>query len=209
MRVLVLRLTEGAAIMAKKAQSPNKLKYSGGALGDLIGSVEAGKAGYDAFNRGSADSSGAMNLSRLSIGEILSRQSLPKDDPQRLFAVGKYQLIPSTLRDAVQKLALDQSTRFTARTQENLFRNYLIAIKRPKVKDYIVGKADDIATAQVALAMEFASIARPDTGKSHYGGSNANLARITAEQTAKALQEERNAYQASQEKAWNHLSRGL
>ena len=56
----------------------------GGALGDLIAARESGKAGYGAFNRGSAgDQAGqTIDFSQLSITELLALQSLPAGDPK-------------------------------------------------------------------------------------------------------------------------------
>ena len=96
--------------------------------------------------------------------------------------------------------------------QENVFRNYLIADKRPSVKRFIVGQSNNLLGAQFALALEFASVADPNTGRSHYGGSGGNRASITSAETATALNDERQQYKEnvdggmSQSDAWNALS---
>jgi hypothetical protein len=96
--------------------------------------------------------------------------------------------------------------------QENIFRNYLIAAKRPSVKKYIIGQTNNLLGAEFALALEFASVADPNTGKSHYGGSGGNRASITTAETATALNDERVQYQEnlatgmSADNAWNALS---
>ena len=183
----------------------NGSSAAGGPLGDLIGSAEGGKAGYDAFNRGTGASGGAAKISTMTIGEIVAAQALPQDDPNKLMAVGKYMLISATLKEAVQKLSIDPSETFGPELQERIFRNYLIAIKRPQVKAYITGQSDDLTAAQLALAMEFPSVARPDTGAPQFGGPGAKAA-VTAKQTAQALGQERDRYSALGAKAWESLS---
>jgi len=191
----------------------------GGALGDLIAARESGKAGYGAFNRGSAgDQAGqTIDFSQLSITELLALQSLPAGDPKRLFAVGRYLLIPMTLKSAVAALKIDNTEKYSPSLQEGIFLNYLIAMKRQAIKNYIVGASGDtgLADAQIALAHEFASVAMPTTGRSFYAGAEGNPAAITPADVARALNDERNAYSQnlssgmSPEQAWNALSPGI
>jgi hypothetical protein len=189
----------------------------GGILGQLIARAESGKAGYNAYNRGMAgDSHGAIiDFSTMTVGEIMARQALPRGDDDRLFAVGKYQLIPVTMKSAVGALGIHTDSDFTPALQERLFREYLIGMKRPAIKAYITADepSDGMLTAaQLALALEFASVADPNTGNSHYGGSGGNKALISADETANALEEERSAYRTSitagetADEAWNVLS---
>jgi hypothetical protein len=148
----------------------------------------------------------------MTIHDIMALQSLPPGNPNRLFAVGKYQVIPVTMRGAVKALAIDPNDKFDPALQENVFRNYLIADKRPGVKKFIVGQSNNLLGAQFALALEFASVADPNTGKSHYGGSGGNRASINSAETATALNDERVQYQEnidagkSPNDAWNALS---
>jgi hypothetical protein len=198
--------------MAKKTRSVSKQSpaasdglsagATGGAIGDLIGRAES-RGDYNAFNRGAAASAGSVNLTGMTIADILAAQALPAGDPNRLFAVGKYQLIPPSLRDAVKQLAIGPSEIFSPSLQEGIFRNYLLGIKRPAVKAYIVAKSDDLGAAQMALAMEFATVARPDTDMSYYGGAPAM---ISAKDTAQALGQERDRYADLVAGAWNALS---
>jgi hypothetical protein len=77
-----------------------------------------------------------------------------------------------------------------------LFRNYLIAIKRPQVKSFITGQGATLADAQLALAREFASFPDPSTGLSVYGGVGGNRASVTVAQSASALTTEHASYSA-------------
>jgi hypothetical protein len=64
------------------------------ALAANISSHESGKAGYNAYNKGTIGnkmigSDKPIDFSKMTISEYLRRGSLPKDNPDRLFAVGK------------------------------------------------------------------------------------------------------------------------
>jgi hypothetical protein len=117
-----------------------------------------------------------------------------RQDPDRIFAVGKYQIIPSTMDRAVEVLGLDRSQRFTPELQDRIFSEFLIVGKRPAIHDYIVGTPGaSLEAAQRGLAMEWASFGHPDKGgRSYYGG--ANHASITLDQSAQALEQMRAGY---------------
>ncbi len=167
-------------------------------LGTLISS---GEGGYGSYNRGRAgDANGAqIDFSQMTVGEVMRRQDLAKGDPDRLFAVGKYQMIPGTFEEAVNSLGIDRNAKFTPQLQERMFADYLVDEKRPQVKDYITGETNGAAGlqgAQLALAREFASVADPRTGRSVYDGDSAgNSASITAAQVGTALDQMRGQYQ--------------
>ena len=167
-------------------------------LGTLISS---GEGGYGSYNRGRAgDANGAqIDFSQMTVGEVMRRQDLAKGDPDRLFAVGKYQMIPGTFEEAVNSLGIDRNAKLTPQLQERMFADYLIDEKRPQVKAYITGEtsgAQGLQGAQLALAREFASVADPRTGRSVYDGDSAgNSASITAAQVGTALDQMRGQYQ--------------
>lgn len=167
----------------------------GNKLGELI---SRGEGGYNSFNRGSAgDARGAtIDFSRMTVGELQDAQHLPRRDPDRLFAVGKYQVIPGTMDGAVTALGLGRNERFTPEMQERIFSDYLIVGKRPDIHGYITGKPGvSLHDAQEAVAAEWASVADPDTGRSKYGGIGNNRASISADQVAGALNAMRKEYQ--------------
>jgi peptidoglycan hydrolase-like protein with peptidoglycan-binding domain len=166
-------------------------------LGRLIG---RGEGSYNSYNRGNAgDSSKPQNLTDLTVGEIMRRQDLSKNDPNYLFAVGKYQFVDDTLKETVAKLGIDKNAKFTPQLQEKMFADYLIDEKRPAVHNYIVGKtggAQGLHNAQVALSMEFASVGDPDKGgRSHYDKVGNNSASITPKEVQTALDHMREQYQ--------------
>jgi peptidoglycan hydrolase-like protein with peptidoglycan-binding domain len=174
---------------------------------DLMYRGESGAAGYNAYNRGTyTDAQGRerirpgdppMDFSRFTLGEVMDMQHLPRRDPDRVFAVGKYQIIPGTMDTAVARLGLDRNQPFTPEMQDRIFSEYLLRDKQPSVRDYIEGRQGaTLQQAQHGLAREWASFGDPDKGgRSYYGG--ANRAHITLEQSAAALNQMRAEYAAA------------
>ncbi|BDS09529.1 C40 family peptidase [Aureispira anguillae] len=172
------------------------------ALSAIIQGGESGGKGYNAYNRGTQNGRiiGAdvdISLVDMTIGEIQTAQNLPLGDPNRLFAVGKYQMIPTTLTEAVRALGLSDTIKYSPETQELLFSDYLLGKKRPAIRAYIQGDPDTTAyAAQLAGAQEWASIACPEghakAGSSYYGSGN--HASISAADFLSALDEARAAY---------------
>ncbi|WP_158677441.1 MIC19/MIC25 domain-containing protein [Chromobacterium vaccinii] len=204
---------------AKPQEKPNTpptpntqpAKKMGGSLGNLIAK---GEGNYGSYNRGNAgDSLGkTIDFSAMSISEVQKRQRLPVGDKNRLFAIGKYQIIPTTMADAVKKLKLTENEKLTPELQEKIFSDYLIAKKRPQVKNFITGKETSPAKAQTALAAEWASVADPKTGLSRYGKVGHNKASISASSTKEALTKMKEEYAVnikngmSPEQAWQKVN---
>jgi hypothetical protein len=194
------------------AGGPLKINGAGGVLGELIAS---GEGDYNSFNRGRAgDSHGAkIDFSRMTIQTLRAMQSLPVGNKNRLFAVGKYQIVPTTMAETVAALAIGGDEKFTPKLQEHCFRNYLVAGKRPSVKRFITGQSADLNAAQVALALEFASVGLPGSGKSAYESVGNNKASISPDKVAAALQQEKTKFSQlrqtmSESAAWTALSPG-
>ncbi len=171
----------------------------GGALGELVSIGESKAAGgYNAYNRGTSGgkilgSVGPQDLENMTLGEIRRRQALPISDQNRLFAVGKYQMIPDTLQEAMTKYNLDPNQKFDKNTQEKLFRDYLVGSKRPNIKKYIMGGGDKNAAIE-SLAYEFASFA-DTSGRGKYGSGNS--AHIGPKTSGKVLDQMRATYAQS------------
>ena len=169
-------------------QSPNN---SG--IGALIAS---GEGDYGSFNRGVAgDARGEkIDFSQMTVGELMQRQALPKGHPSRIFAVGKYQIVKNTLKEAVNSLKIPLDTPVTPELQEQIFSQHLLDKKRPDISGFIRGEHNDVRRAQLAGAQEWASIADPLTGKSYYHGKGNNSASISADKFGAALQSARRTY---------------
>lgn len=187
-------------------------------LGDLI---SKGEGNYNSFNRGNAgDSRGqTIDFSQMTLGEVQTAQHLGRHDPHRLFAVGKYQIIPDTMDDAARQLKLDPSQKFTPDLQERIFADYLIAGKRPQIEAYIKGEPGaTLHAAQKAACQEWASVEDPDTpGKPYapYLKHGNNHSSITSGQIAGALNTMRAEYQVDTAKgimpdeAWEAVTRSM
>jgi len=144
--------------------------------------AESGGAGYNAFNRGKAgDSKGiSLDLTRMTVGEVKRRQSLPEGDPNRLFAVGAYQAIPATLSGATDALGISDDELFNEEVQDRIFSGNLIK-KQAGLYSYLIGENDDIDGAAKAAATEWAGLPDPSTGRSVYDkdkGNNSSSAKI-------------------------------
>jgi len=133
---------------------------------DLVASVESGLAGYDAYNTGIAGVSGNMNYkpSIFTIKRIKELQALPENDVKRIFAVGKYQLIPETFKAMVTSLEFKDDDIFDAKKQEQAGIWLIIygGNNRKGLRNYFsqnsTGKESDLQSAITDLALEFASM---------------------------------------------------
>lgn len=172
-------------------------------VSEAIAGGESGKAGYNAANMGTKGgkiiSAKPVNLEDMYISEIMQRQAIKWGSPnesQKLLAVGKYQMIPSTLKEAVAALGINpNTTKFDRATQERMFRDYLITQKKPAIAKYLNSPVDDpklLHAALKSLSLEWASVADPDIpgGKtSHYG--HGNKASVSVDTMAALLKKDR------------------
>ncbi|MGZ9712997.1 hypothetical protein ACXX82_19585 [Glaciimonas sp. GNP009] len=170
-------------------------------LGNLIASHEGD---YGSYNRGmSGDAKGKkLDFSSMTIDDIMAQQAKPRGDSDRLFAVGKYQIIPSTMKGAVASMKLSGNENFTPELQERIFSEYLADKKRPEISGYISGKHDDVNKATLAASKEWASIEDPLTGKSYYDKVGNNKAATSAKAISDELISARLTYQ-------NGISNGM
>jgi len=202
--------------VTEQVKSNPKVKYEDN-IGDTIGK---GEGGWYSFNKGKGGDSPNQKLDEnITIQDIRTRQALPKGDPNRLFAVGKYQIVPSTLEAAIKALGLDPNTKFTPEVQEYIFREYLMKKKQPKVYEYITnpnkGDAKSQEAAVLGLSKEFASVGIPrdiagkSKGSSYYSDVGNNKASISPDTVARQLEQQRKRYQEaikkgmSEEEAWS------
>ena len=165
-------------------------------LTGLIAGAESGRAGYNAYNRGTRGDriigpNGPVDLENMTIGELTRRQNLPHGHQDRIFAAGKYQVIPETMREAVQNLGLSPDQRFDRATQDRILRDYLLGNKRPAVDAYITGRSNNRDAAVNGLAREFASF-QNTRGRGYYG--RGNHASVTPERSLEALNHARETY---------------
>tara|TARA_Y100000114_G_scaffold149927_1_gene164756 strand:+ start:1693 stop:3078 length:1386 start_codon:yes stop_codon:yes gene_type:complete len=104
---------------------------------------------------------GNTELSQLTIEQVLQvqkKRSKAVKGKYRLFASGKYQIVPGTLASAVEKiLSVNTGLLYNAEVQEG-FGVYLLLNKRTLLGKYLMGSDKvSIATAQYQVAREWAS----------------------------------------------------
>jgi hypothetical protein len=161
--------------------------------------IAAHEGNYNSINRGVAgDSPGGAskyfgkNLTDMTVSEVSELQNSGK-----LFAAGKYQIIPITMPGFISTMGIKGSDMYDATTQEK-FKEYVINHKRPAVGAYLRGETNDPKEAGQALAREFASVGLqyPEAGKprgsSRYAGTGGNKAGITPEDITEALKKDRS-----------------
>lgn len=189
----------GAAVGANISSSSSGFD----ALLTFIGSSEGN---YNSINNGTqgnrivgTDMNYQRNgvfLSEMTLGEILDSQRGTRANGRTMFAVGRYQIIPETMRNyCFPDSGLSRSDIFSPENQDKMGIALLIGRKRPALSAYLTGRSDDLYTAHLQFAMEWASIPHPGTGRSYYGG--ANRSGHTNEEVSAALQQARAEYLAT------------
>jgi hypothetical protein len=189
------------------SQKPNK-----GASG-LLDFISKGEGGYNSMNQGTqgnrivgsthnAGSKLGKDLTQMTIGEVMERQaylmnpSNPQVSDYGIFAAGRYQIIPSTMKEILPKSGLKKSDMFNQENQDILGMT-LISKKQPRVEEYLKG-GGSIEGAMDALANEFASMPDPRSGNSKYGAGNRALHSV--EEVREALQRARKGYDTTEPK---------
>ena len=160
-----------------------------GGLAELVrGGESLGSGLYNAFNGGTTDTAGEMDITSKTIGEMEQMQA-----DGEVFAVGAYQFTPNVLTEARVYSGLSKDDIMTPANQDRLFWGMLLSgRKRPSLAAYLTGQSDNLNAAHEDLALEFAAIQGPD-GKGMYDNDKAgNFARIDANLVREALINARN-----------------
>jgi hypothetical protein len=139
-------------------------------LRDLIASAEAGPDGYDAVQHG-ARIRPPKPPTRMTLGEI---QDWIAATPGQPHAIGRYQIIPSTLRHLIAKEGLTRDARFDAALQDSLAD---VLMTEAGLQVFLSG---DMARPAFMdrLARVWAGLPTAN-GKSHYHGYAGNSATMT------------------------------
>ena len=158
-------------------------------LADIIA---RGEGTWDSVNRGYAgDTPGGIvrltgrSFSQMTVNEVIQLQRW------QIFAVGRYQFIPSTLRFAVRHSDVKGTDLFTPETQNKLFA-VLLEHKRPRIAAYIRGQYHNLNVVLNDLAKEWASI-EYRWGRSYYGYGG-NRAHVSRAEVSRVIQAARAAY---------------
>ena len=151
-------------------------------IADLIAQ---GEGTWNSVNRGRAgDTPGGIKsitgreFRQMTVEEVLWLQR------GSVYAVGRYQLIPTTMKLAVKWSKVAWSEKFTNEVQNKLFCT-LLSHKRPQIGRYLLGEGS-LQLALDSLAKEWASVAYRGP-YSYYSGIGGNRAHITMHQATVAL----------------------
>jgi hypothetical protein len=157
--------TDAWRAQGSPAAAPNPFA----AVRPLLDLIAEGEGNYSSVNRGRAGDTpaGWPGLEQLTIGQV---QQLQQEGT--LFAVGRYQFIPETLRLAVAAAGFTSSDLFNAEAQDWLAVALLLGGKRPALRDYLQGRDVSLEAAQLDLAKEWASIPQAN-GRGVYDGDSA------------------------------------
>lgn len=158
---------------------------------ELLSFISKGEGGYNSMNQGTsggsivgsthnASSILGKDLTEMTVGEVMEHQESGK-----LFAAGRYQIIPSTMKLAVARAGVSPDDQFSQSTQDKLGLSLIYNGQRPRLSAYLRKESDNLHGAMEDLAMEWASAPHPDTGRSYY--PPANKSSHTVEEVKSAL----------------------
>ena len=159
-----------------------------GDFGGLAKLTSSGEGGFNSVNYGTTSSGTQINLTSMNIGEVEQLQKQGK-----LFAVGFAQwAIPdgknSNLTRARIAANLPPTAKMTPENQLKMFWGYILNSNvRPDLRDYLLGKNNDLDRAQEAFAFEWAG-APGVNGKGKYDNDAAgNKATINSTKLRQTL----------------------
>ena len=172
-------------------------------LAELIVSKES-KNDYNIANKYNPKTKNYPSTKEYKLTEMTLKEIMEKQSKKELFATGRYQIVPNTLKDAKAKLKLNENDLYNEEMQDRIFEEYLINKKRPKVMSYLKG-IGNIDVAAHELAKEFASIGVKEGwelsnghiaqgGESFYSGVGGNKAHYGAEKIIEALKNTQEKY---------------
>ena len=160
-----------------------------GGLAELVRSGESQGSGlYNAYNGGTTDSAGEMDITSKTIGEMEQMQA-----NNEVFAVGAYQFTPGVLTEARIYSGIEKDAIMTPAVQDRLFWGMLLSgRKRPALAAYLSGQSEDLRAAHEDLALEFAAIQGPDNVGMYDNDVAGNYATIDAMLVRETLVNARN-----------------
>ena len=199
-------MPSGAGLAAGVAHSAGTL--TGVVVNSALGLImKKAEGDYGVVNTGKRHGYKAarVNLEGMTVAQVMAAQARGDFN-----AAGRYQIIGSTLRDAVKTLGLSGNEMFDKTMQDRIFVEYLLKHKRKAVWNYIHGKSDNLNAAMLAMSQEWASFAAPAGAKTHrglisdgnmsfYAGNGVDKASVGAAQSAAMLQQLRAQVAASRQ----------
>ena len=167
---------------------PTNDAFSGaGNFGGLPKLISSGEGGFNSVNLGTTYSGKQMNLTSMTIGEVENLQNT-----KQIFAAGFAQWVPSKTGNhlAMARTAanLPPTAKMTPENQLKMFWSYVLKTnKQPVLRDYLLGKNNDLNGAQNALAGEWAAV-KNTSGVGYYDDpKTGNKATIDQAATRRSL----------------------
>ena len=167
---------------------PTNDVFSGaGNFGGLPKLISSGEGGFNSVNLGTTYSGKQMNLTSMTIGEVENLQNT-----KQIFAAGFAQWVPTKTGNhlTMARIAanLPPTAKMTPENQLKMFWSYVLKTnKQPVLRDYLLGKNNDLNGAQNALAGEFAAV-KNTSGVGYYDNDEAgNKATIEQAATRRSL----------------------
>jgi len=159
---------------------------------DTIAQAESGVHGYNAMNQGGNDKTGVVgsghskhiigkNLTEMTVGEVLDRgkislgEAIRNPNSGRVFAAGKYQIIPKTLEGLVRQGVVSRRDKFDEDTQDRLGVALLERMNISKLID-----SGQFSEAQNRIAKTWAGIGSAGSGNTLLSGPNKSSKSATA-----------------------------
>jgi len=176
---------EGKVTRAYTKSAPDEFDKS------LLNTISKGESGgdYNSMNQGGTKDKGiygsgnsmrviGKNLTDMTVGEVLMRGATPSDSPEKrkkeglIFAAGRYQIVPDTLKGLVNAGVVSKGDKFDAATQDKLGKALL---EDAGLASFKAGKMS-AAQFQNNVSKVWGAIGNT-SGQSSLGGPNkANLA---------------------------------
>lgn len=95
-------------------------------------------------------------ISQMTIGQLKTLQNRRRDAKGQIWAIGRYQIIPNTLRSMQRKAGLSDSDYFNPENQNKL--GWQLLVDRKPVADYLSGKVPDNEDTLRRAALEISKI---------------------------------------------------
>jgi hypothetical protein len=189
------RLAE-AKRRTQQQQNPVTSSLGSNDYGGLAALISSGEGGFNSVNRGTAgDTPSGMKLTSMRIGDVQKLQAKfnATNGREGVFAVGFAQWVSDGQLDmAVKAAGLGPNDLMTPENQLKMFWGYILnSNKRPGLRDYLLGKNNDLLKAHREMSLEWAAVAGP-SGKGAYDGDSAgNMASLGARRVQQSLREAR------------------
>ena len=160
---------------------------------NVIAQAESESAGgYNAYNRGTSGgrvlgANQSINFASMKISELVRRGALPISHPDRIFAAGRYQIIPGTLLAQLTRTGISRDEYFSEDNQDKLGISLLEVRGLNRFTSGALTKeqyGNNIAKEWAGLPV----ITGPKAGQSYYGGDGYNKSNVPVSATLNALQ---------------------